>query len=61
MLRASVSPHLIGSHDHPSITGTFEVSMEPRGPRPEPEPDPGDTVRLPAFERSIRLWPMARA
>lgn len=62
MLRAPTSPCIIGSHDHPVIAGAFEVAMEPRRRRRrELEPDPGDTVRLPVQERSIQLWPVARA
>lgn len=52
---------MIAASDAEAVAGCFEVSFEPRRRRALPEPDPGDTVRLPVFERSIRLWPMAHA
>lgn len=50
----SASPRMIAASDADAVTGSFEVAFEPRR-RAQPEPDPGETVRLPVEERSIRL------
>lgn len=50
---------MIAAADAVAVAGTFEIELEPS--RPPLDIDPGDTVRLPVLERSIRLWPMARA
>lgn len=60
MLPTPTTACIIGSHDHPTVAGAFEVAMERRSRR-EPDPDPGDTVRLPMVERPIRVWPIAQA
>lgn len=52
---------MIAASDADAVAGSFEVTFEPRRRRSLPDPDPGDTVRLPVSERSIRLWPMAHA
>jgi len=54
MQSLSASPRMIAASDGTFAAGCFEIAFEPR--RRLPEPDPGDTVRLPVFERSIRLW-----
>lgn len=59
MSSLSASNRMIAAADGDSVAGCFEVAFEPR--RRLPDPDPADTVRLPVFERSIRLWPMAQA
>lgn len=51
---------MIAAADGDAVAGSFEVAFEPRR-RPLPDPDPGETVRLPVFERSIRPWPTAHA
>lgn len=51
---------MIAASDADAVTGSFEVTFEPHR-RAKPDPDPGDTVRLGIFERSIRIWPMAHA
>lgn len=56
----SASNRMIASAETAAVAGCFEVATEPRR-RPPPEPDPADTVRLPTFERSVRLWPVAHA
>ena len=57
MSESSASPRLIVSADNAFVAGSFEApaSAEP----PSLDPDPGDTVRLPTFERSARLRPAA--
>lgn len=55
------STRMIAAAETDAVAGCFEVTFEPRRRRSLPDPDPGDTVRLPVSERSIRLWPMARA
>ena len=54
----SASNRMIAAADGDFVAGCFEVAFEHRR---NPDPDPADTVRLPVFERSIRLWPMAQA
>jgi hypothetical protein len=56
----SVSTRMIAAADGAAVAGSFEITFEPRR-RPLPDPDPGETVRLPVFERPIRLQPLAHA
>ncbi len=51
---------MIAASDAVAVAGAFEVIFDPSR-RPAPEVDPGDTVRLPVLERTIRLFPMAHA
>lgn len=51
---------MIAAADAATVAGCFEVAFEARR-RPLPDPDPGDTVRLPIFERPIRPWLAAHA
>lgn len=51
---------MIAAADAAAVAGSFEVDIEPRR-RPALDPDPGETVRLPVAERSIRFWPLVHA
>ncbi len=58
MTHSSASPRMKASADNAFVAGAFEASAFSHEP-PSLDPDPGDTVRLPTFERSAQLRPAA--
>ena len=50
---ACPSPEMIASADTAQAAGSFVAPSVDDSPAPPPGPDPGDTLRLPVFERPL--------